>query len=94
MQRLCARVCAGVAEEDRIAALGRDLQADVGKHRATAALGLAEVHHHRGHALAAPAKNGRRTGLLRVEVIVVRLVLGARAVLQDLKAFSSNLVKD
>ena len=42
-----------VAEEDAGAALGRDFEADVGEGGAAALLRLLQVHHQRGHALAA-----------------------------------------
>src|SRR3954471_22363311 len=75
-----------VAEEDRVALAGRDFQVHVGKHGAAALFRLAQVHDQRAHALAAALDDGRRTGLGGIEIVVVRLVLGAWAVLEDLQA--------
>src|SRR3954471_10602168 len=80
MQRPGGRVRPVVAEEDAMPALGEHLEVHVGERRATPLLRFREVHHQRADPLPAPFQDGGRAGLLRVEVVVVRLVFGAGAV--------------
>ena len=68
-----------VAEEDGVAAHRRDLEADVGEDRARRPPRACSGSRRASHALAAALQDRRRAGLGRVEVVVVRLVLGARA---------------
>src|SRR6476620_5760853 len=86
VQRARGRVRPVVAEEHAVAALGKDFEVHVRERRAAALRRFGEVHHQRADPLAAALEDGGRAGLLRVEVVVVRLVLGAGTVMQDLQA--------
>ena len=88
MQGTRHRVRPVVAEEHGIAFDRRDIEVHIGEHRGAALGGRVEVAHERGHALPAALQNTRRPGLRRVEIVVVRLVLGPGAVAQDLQALA------
>lgn len=88
MQRAGGGVGFLVAEEHAGAAHGRHFQAHVGEGGGAALIGLLQVHHERGHALAAALEDGGRAGFAGVEVVVVRAVLGAGRIAQDLQAFA------
>ena len=88
VQRPRRRVGPVVAEEHSVATHRGHLQADVGKGGAAAARGFVEVHHQRGHALAATPQDGWRARFVGVEVVVVRLVFGAGLVVQHLEALA------
>ncbi len=88
MQRLGDGVGTVIAEEHRAAPHRRHLQACVGEHRGPPSLGRVQVHHQRAHALAATLQDLGCAGLGGVEIVVVRLVLRARAVAQDLQALA------
>ena len=82
------RIGARVAEEHRVARMRRHLQAHVGEGGGAALGGRVQVQHQCRHTLAAPAHQGGGAALGGVEIVVVRLVFGARAVAQHLQALA------
>ena len=80
-----------VAEEHGVAALRGHFQLHIREDGGPALLGGLQVDDQRGHALAAALQNTGSARLVRIKVIVVRLVLGTRLVLQHLQAFAVHL---
>ena len=87
MQRPGTGVWPVVAEEHRIALHRRALHARIREGGGTPAGRGVEVGHQGGHTLAAVAQGGLGPCSVGVKVIVVRLVLGARPVIQHLQGF-------
>src|SRR5690606_4044420 len=69
VQRAGGGVGPVVAEEHAGAAHRGHFEPDVGEGGGAALLGFLQVHHERGHALAAALEDGGRAGLVRVEVV-------------------------